>query len=645
MADVTSQLKDIVQRINTAVRGEDVRDAIIEAINLLKTGDGNAYSLNGHPATYFATQDDMNKILPMDATPTQYSQRPVSSGGIYEVLNDLFTAVDNYINGEATSGTLTDRLEYLFETKKKIRDAINEKGVEIKKTDNVTFRQYADKIKAIENNPNINVSEVTITESNLEYDSAKGEYTGEFTAGDNAAYNPINVEIKPALATITLTDNGTVKASDQNVVGFSEVTVDISESSGSTALTSKSITASDFGDNDTVTFKASDEQKIGYSQVSVDASGLVGEKTLDIDPTAFGEQQVFEAKDDGLHGYSKLTVTLVESEGPFTVKFYVDTTLMQTVTGVPKNGRANYSKDTPTKSGMTFKGWNPSPDKVIKDLDCYAEFEPETEQPGFDTEIPKSWTDIAANGGADIPIGAYKILYYAGFTYDGKTYPGGSLVMQKVYAGENGTTSSWLSMNAIGTTGNTGGSSLSVYNNYSNNENEDANGWEASDLRKFLNGDFITAIANANVESSIVPKSNADILNGIKSVRKYSYSYDQHTSSYIPNAETNDKIWIPNSTEWATLKKDMGVTYTIGKTASGEAVSPPSGYAYTQAMNCILRTTWSFSNSSSYGKTLTMLEAVYNGGSVYDHTVYRYDPNINPPTKCSGMLYRVGFCT
>lgn len=655
MADVTSQLKDIIQRINTAVRGEDVRDAIIEAINLLKTGDGNAYSLNGHPATYFATQDDMDKILPMDATPTRYSQRTVSSGGIFDYLDDLCYAIDTKLLNEEYAGpgqaTLRARYDEIFEIKKAIRAAINAKGPEV--TPETKFSEYANKIRSIENNPNISVSEANIGESSLEWDADKGEYTGEFEAGENAAYNPINVEIKPSLGSITLTDNGTFKAKDQNLVGFSEVTVDISESSGSSALTTKNITSADFEDSDTVTYKASDEKKIGYSQVSVDVSGLVGEKSLDIDPTAFGEQNIFEAKDDGLHGYSKITVTLVESEGPFTVKFYDNTNLKQTVTGVPKGGRANYTGPKLERSGMIFAGWNPSPDNVTKDMDCYAEFKTETEPIGYDSEIPKTWTEIAANGGADIPIGAYKILYHASFTYDGVTYPGGSLVMQKVYAGEDGTTSTWLSMNGLLYNNNDAQIKrrFQMYTNKVRDQRTDANGWEKSDLRQFLNNDFASAITRASEESSIVPKSNADIVGAIQYVKKYSCSFDQSSGfSTIPNAETEDRIWIPSVREAClavtsgTVIESAGPIYTVGKTPSGETVTPPPGYA---SMQTASRTCMFWHDTTTY-TDISMRYGVPNATmiSTTNYTAYIYRKGSSSDDKESAaQIIRIGFCT
>lgn len=49
--------------------------------------------------------------------------------------------------------TIADRLQYLQETKKQIKNAITEKGVSVADTD--TFRSYADKIKSIQNSEGV----------------------------------------------------------------------------------------------------------------------------------------------------------------------------------------------------------------------------------------------------------------------------------------------------------------------------------------------------------------------------------------------------------------------------------------------------------------------------------------------------------
>lgn len=59
----------------------------------------------------------------------------------------------------------------------------------------------------------------------------------------------------------------------------------------------------------------------------------------------------------------------------YTVKFWNDSALLQTVEGVPDGGSATYTGETPTHaSGRVFEGWNPPPLNIHADTNCYAQF-------------------------------------------------------------------------------------------------------------------------------------------------------------------------------------------------------------------------------------------------------------------------------
>lgn len=64
----------------------------------------------------------------------------------------------------------------------------------------------------------------------------------------------------------------------------------------------------------------------------------------------------------------------------YTVRFYNGTTLVQTVSDVPYGSNASYTGDTPTKTGVgkpedyEFTGWNPSPNGITGNTDCYAQY-------------------------------------------------------------------------------------------------------------------------------------------------------------------------------------------------------------------------------------------------------------------------------
>lgn len=61
MADITTELNAIEQ----AARGEEVRDSIIDAFNKLNDeGIDNCLTLDDHPASYFASAQSVNNLVP-----------------------------------------------------------------------------------------------------------------------------------------------------------------------------------------------------------------------------------------------------------------------------------------------------------------------------------------------------------------------------------------------------------------------------------------------------------------------------------------------------------------------------------------------------------------------------------------------------
>lgn len=64
----------------------------------------------------------------------------------------------------------------------------------------------------------------------------------------------------------------------------------------------------------------------------------------------------------------------------YTVRFYNGTTLAQTVSEVPYGSNASYTSDTPVKTDVEkpedyeFIGWNPSPNGITGNTDCYAQY-------------------------------------------------------------------------------------------------------------------------------------------------------------------------------------------------------------------------------------------------------------------------------
>lgn len=135
MADISTY----IQQIETAARGEEVRDSIVNALNAINesalgvfddtptAGSTNAVTSQGIKAAIDAKQDaltfddapvensdnpvkssglyealqNIQQALTFDETPTEGSENPVKSGGIYDALSNI----DFNIDSEPTEGS------------------------------------------------------------------------------------------------------------------------------------------------------------------------------------------------------------------------------------------------------------------------------------------------------------------------------------------------------------------------------------------------------------------------------------------------------------------------------------------------------------------------------------------------------------
>lgn len=320
-------------------------------------------------------------------------------------------------------GTISDKLKYLAESKRQIKNAIIARGQSV--SDNDRFVDYASAILQIETGSDIYVSPLDVTSN------------GTFDAGSGNAYNPVTVNVKPNVSSKTIDENGTYKASDDGVDGFSQVVVDIEPN-----LVEKTIT----------------------------------------------EEGEFLANDDNVDGYRKVIVK-IEPPEYCTVKFMNRETLLQVVNEVPYGGYAIYEGEDPTESGKIFTGWNPASTNIVRDTTCYATFE--DEPANSDEEIQESWEDIIKNRGANCPIGSFKTLLIG--TVDGEQLRG--VRMKKVAINERGTVSSWLAMDPLGyTTPVTKKMYDDDFSYTPENPRQDIEGWRNSDLREWLNNNLLSAM-------------------------------------------------------------------------------------------------------------------------------------------------------
>lgn len=120
--------------------------------------------MNSFEAEYISLEG--NKIFLRDKTAREnISTLNGKVSDIEKEINGVSEIVD-IINGEVVWLGLVQKLNYLLDTKKLIKQAIINKNVEVSDTD--TFRSYADKIDSINSNQGI-ITESSVQSPNVSY--------------------------------------------------------------------------------------------------------------------------------------------------------------------------------------------------------------------------------------------------------------------------------------------------------------------------------------------------------------------------------------------------------------------------------------------------------------------------------------------
>ena len=163
--------------------------------------------------------------------------------------------------------------------------------------------------------------------------------------------------------------------------------------------------------------------------------------------------------DWGADGVRSFTVNVQSApvSGQFKVQFYdTDRVTLLDQQLVPAYGSATYGGSAlpVDPAGKTFVGWNPAPYNITRDTKCYPNFVSQHMVPG---EIGADWDVIVADGGAQYPIGSYRTLPFSAVITREELHAIGATgytdditvtweaIMTKVYEGEDGSKSTWLS--------------------------------------------------------------------------------------------------------------------------------------------------------------------------------------------------------
>ena len=141
--------------------------------------------------------------------------------------------------------------------------------------------------------------------------------------------------------------------------------VNFYDDSGSTLL--KTVTVYDGGDT---TYGSSNPTKASTAQYSYSFTGW------SLTAGGAANANALKAVVSDRNVYAAFTSTVRK----YTVRFYNGTTLTQTVSEVPYGSNASYTGDTPVKTDVEkpedyeFSGWNPSPNGITGNTDCYAQY-------------------------------------------------------------------------------------------------------------------------------------------------------------------------------------------------------------------------------------------------------------------------------
>lgn len=319
--------------------------------------------------------------------------------------------------------SIADELEYLYGTKQAIADAINEvgesQGISVTSAD--TFRSYADKIRKF---GQCEVGKISVRTTPL-YDEEIGTYQ-TFEAPEGKVWKEVKVHIDAWSAVTQEVDPLIISEN-----GF----YDINEMS-----------ASKFAFSEVQNPTGNPKQK-GYFE-KIKSKYYPTEDTEVVE----GKTYYVEDKTKEYETASSFIINVQRSgAAPFTCDFCDEAgNIIEHHEGIPYGGWCQFEGETPTSgSDLKFQGWNPPPNNIQTNMKCYPKFF--SPQISAD-EIGMSWAEIVTMHGKDIPIGAFKTLPLkdTAFTLKGHTLTiDTSPIMQKVYNGEDVSTSSWLAMNFV----------------------------------------------------------------------------------------------------------------------------------------------------------------------------------------------------
>ena len=250
----------------------------------------------------------------------------------------------------------------------------------------------------------------------------------------------------------------------------------------------------------------------------------------------------------------------------YTVRFYNGSTLLQTSTGIPYGGNANYTGATPVDpddSELPFEGWSPEPTNIQGDTNCYAQ---------FDAGEVRFQYVVNVSAGATFLVTTKKARK---IDWD---------ELEPVYTG--GT--------EIGTIQTTGWGEVSGYDNNLHGDVEGVSRWTvtkdgASNIYitfeancALASGDYIgifrTSQAPASIQSSATPQ-NALLWSSYGTFQSKSYFVDEGSATVVLYSNSSS---VSRGFK-ATVKADVTVTQVEAETQISSSSSVSNSHKYINA--------------------------------------------------------------
>lgn len=340
MADISAYLRTIRE----AEKGEAVRDAIIGALNDMNLIGGNASTLDGHPASYFATASLFNALI------GQVGEVDDVLVAIENGLNALKYDMGNYtLSGEGGTFTVDctgikgydnlDTSKFYFELTGAGGSKPSGSWTPAQSYDSSTgIFTYTWGTMSADVYVKLWVVKPTKTAIGTAVTELYVNGNGRYDAGEHAAYNPVIVNVPNPIATETLrqefTRNGHFIINPRSGYTFNEAIIDVNVDRDVKTLITQT-----FSQNGV--YRAIDDRADGYKAVTVNVNPkiLIENKRItsngryraiddggdgyvdvqvnvppdaDLGHKSIGTNGTYNAEDDNLDGFSSVTVNVPE---------------------------------------------------------------------------------------------------------------------------------------------------------------------------------------------------------------------------------------------------------------------------------------------------------------------------------------------